>query len=91
MRDTVCFTLPVKKINGASPKTIALLFGKVYLFIYIPAFCIVFPLLKLLFNDIEIENGVQGMYSWDKMLFLFFIIAFIVFSVSIRRNAPFTL
>lgn len=71
----------IRKINGASPKTIALLFGKVYLFIYIPAFCVVFPLLKLLFNDIEVESGVQGMYSWDKMLFLFFIIAFMVFSI----------
>lgn len=71
----------IRKINGASPKTIALLFGKVYLLIYIPAFCIVFPLLKLLFNDIEVESGVQGMYSWDKMLFLFFIIAFMVFSI----------
>jgi hypothetical protein len=71
----------IRKINGASPMTIALLFGKVYLFIYIPAFCIVFPLLKLLFNDIEVESGVQGMYSWDKMLFLFFIIAFMVFSI----------
>lgn len=71
----------IRKINGASPKTIALLFGKVYLLIYIPAFCIVFPLLKLLFNDIEVESGVQGMYSWDKMLLLFFIIAFMVFSI----------
>lgn len=75
----------IRKINGASPKTIALLFGKVYLLIYIPAFCIVFPLLKLLFNDIEVESGVQGMYSWDKMLFLFFIIAFMVFSIIVYK------
>lgn len=71
----------IRKINGAKPQNIAFLFGKVYLIIYVPVFCIVLPLLKLLFSDIEIANGVHGLYSWDKVLLLFFTFGLLVFSV----------
>lgn len=75
----------IRKINGAKPKTIALLFGKVYLIIYVPAFCIVLPILKLLFSEIEVEFGVHGIYSWDKCLLLFLAFGLLVFSVIAHR------
>lgn len=45
----------IRKINGATPKTIGLLFGKTYLIIYLIAFCAVYPLLRLML--IEMLEG----------------------------------
>lgn len=72
----------IRKINGATPKVIGLLFGKVYLIIYISAFCIIYPLVRLALMELTAGAGYEGIYSWDKGVLLFFVIAILMFLVT---------
>lgn len=42
----------IRKINGATPRVIALLFGKIYLIIYLSVFVIIYPLVRLVLISI---------------------------------------
>ena len=44
----------IRKINGATPKVIALLFGKIYLIIYLSVFVIIYPLVRLVLIGIGV-------------------------------------
>lgn len=71
----------IRKINGATPRDIALLFGKVYLYIYLIAFACIYPLLRLMV--ISLMDGAVGcVYNWDWGIALFFIIALLLFTVT---------
>lgn len=72
----------IRKINGATPKTIALLFSKTYLIIYFSTFCLVYPLLRLTFMELTTEMALGDIYSWDKGVMLFLSIALLIFSVT---------
>lgn len=72
----------IRKVNGATPRIIALLFGNVYLIIYLAAFCIVYPLLRLMLIGMLGEAGLQSIYRWDWGILLFFVMALLIFSIT---------
>lgn len=72
----------IRKINGASPKTIALLFGKIYLITYLTAFCIIYPLLRLMLIKMLERSGLENIYRWDWGILLFLTMAFLIFLIT---------
>lgn len=72
----------IRKINGATPKVIALLFGKTYLIIYVLTFCCVYPILRLTLAELAADTTLGNIYSWDKGMLLFLAIALLIFLVT---------
>jgi len=73
----------IRKINGATPKTIALLFGKTYLIIYLVAFCSVYPLVRLiLVGLVGDKSGFTNIYRWDWGILLFFAMGLLIFCIT---------
>ena len=71
----------IRKINGATPKIIAWMFGRTYIITYLIVFLLVYPLSRAI---LIIELGGKSMvpYCWDWPLFIFFGIAFLIFVVT---------
>ena len=65
----------IRKINGATPKVIALLFGKIYLIIYLSVFVIIYPLVRLVLIGIAQKSSLKSIYSWNWGILLFFTMA----------------
>lgn len=75
----------IRKINGATPKIIALLFGKTYFIIYLSAFVVIYPLLRLMMITITKEASIECVYHWDWGILLFIGIAFLIFAVTAHK------
>ena len=75
----------IRKINGATPNVIALLFAKTYLIIYILTFCSVYPILRLTLMELTSETTFGDIYSWDKGALLFLAIALLIFLVTVYK------
>ena len=71
----------IRKINGATPKIIAWMFGRTYIITYLIVFLLVYPLSRAI---LIMEFGGQYMvpYRWDWPLLVFFGIAFLIFMVT---------
>ena len=72
----------IRKINGAPPRVIALLFGKIYLIIYLSVFVIIYPLVRLVLISITQKSNLQSIYSWSWGVLLFFTMALLIFLVT---------
>ena len=72
----------IRKINGATPKTIGLLFGKTYLIIYLIAFCAVYPLLRLMLIEMLEGAGLKNIYHWDCGILLFLTMGLLIFCIT---------
>ena len=72
----------IRKINGATPKVIALLFGKIYLIIYLSVFVIIYPLVRLVLIGIAQKSSLKSIYSWSWGILLFFTMALLIFLVT---------
>lgn len=72
----------IRKINGATPRVIALLFGKIYLIIYLSVFVIIYPLVRLVLISITQKSNLQSIYSWSWGILLFFTMALLIFLVT---------
>jgi hypothetical protein len=72
----------IRKINGATPRVIALLFGKIYLIIYLSVFVIIYPLVRLVLISITQKSNLQSIYSWSWGVLLFFTMALLIFLVT---------
>ena len=72
----------IRKINGATPRVIALLFGKIYLIIYLSVFVIIYPLVRLELISITQKSNLQSIYSWSWGILLFFTMALLIFLVT---------
>ena len=72
----------IRKINGATPRVIALLFGKIYLIIYLSVFVIIYPLVRLVLISIAQKSNLQSIYSWSWGVLLFFTMALLIFLVT---------
>ncbi|WP_148477549.1 ABC transporter permease [Parabacteroides johnsonii] len=72
----------IRKINGATPKVIALLFGKIYLIIYLSVFVIIYPLVRLVLIGIAQKSSLKSIYSWNWGILLFFTMALLIFLVT---------
>ena len=72
----------IRKINGATPRVIALLFGKIYLIIYLSVFVIIYPLVRLVLISITKKSNLQSIYSWSWGVLLFFTMALLIFLVT---------
>lgn len=63
----------IRKINGATPRIIALIFGKSYCIIYLLAFAVAFPLTYLLTTQILEDNSLLSTFNfwlWGMGLFI---------------------
>lgn len=71
----------IRKINGATPKVIAWMFGRIYIITYLLVFLLVYPLSRAM---LIIEMGVDfnTPYRWDWPLFIFFGMALLIFVVT---------
>ena len=56
----------IRKINGATPKVIAFMFGRVYIIQFILAYMITYPLLRLLIIDMTKSSPISSVsgFSW---------------------------
>lgn len=70
----------IRKINGATPKIIAWLFGRVYILTYLIVFVIVFPIGKQV--AIIAFQEFDAPYRWDWVIVIFFGIALLIFLVT---------
>ena len=70
----------IRKINGATPKVIAWLFGRIYVFTYLIVFTIVFPMGKQI--AIIAFNEFNAPYRWDWVIVIFFGMALLIFMVT---------
>lgn len=75
----------IRKINGATPKTIGLLFGKTYLIIYLIAFCTIYPLLRLILIEMLGKAGLKSIYHWDWGILLFFTMGLLIFCITVYK------
>lgn len=71
----------IRKINGATPKIIAWMFGRTYIITYLIVFLLVYPLSRAI---LIMELGGKSMipYRWDWPLLIFFSIALLIFMVT---------
>ena len=69
--------MAIRKINGATPTTIATVFGKAYLTIFLLAFAVAYPLLRLAMMAIIDNMKVVSEWWWGVVLF--FSVAFMIF------------
>ena len=72
----------IRKINGATPNTIAILFGKIYIQIFLLTFIIIYPLLRLIMIKVLGKSGLTSAYDWGWGIILFIIIALLLFLVT---------
>ena len=70
----------IRKINGATPKVIAWLFGRIYILTYLLVFVIVLPLGKQL--AIVAFQEYDAPYRWDWAVLLFLGMALLIFLVT---------
>ena len=70
----------IRKINGATPRIIAWLFGRIYVFTYLIVFTIVFPMGKQI--AIIAFNEFNAPYRWDWVIVIFFGMALLIFMVT---------
>lgn len=75
----------IRKINGATPKTIGLLFGKTYLIIYFIVFCTIYPLLRLMLIEMLGKAGLKNIYHWDWGILLFFTMGLLIFCITVYK------
>lgn len=75
----------IRKINGATPKTIGLLFGKTYLIIYLIAFCTIYPLLRLILIEMLGKADLKNIYHWDWGILLFFTMGLLIFCITVYK------
>lgn len=71
----------IRKINGATPKVIAWMFGRTYIIAYLIAFLLVYPLSRAMLI-IELGGNFNVPYRWDWPLFIFFGMALLIFLVT---------
>ena len=71
----------IRKINGATPKVIAWMFGRTYIIAYLIAFLLVYPLSRAMLI-IELGGDFNVPYRWDWPLFIFFGMALLIFLVT---------
>ena len=67
--------IAIRKINGATPWIIAGIFSKAYLVIFLLAFAVAYPLVRLMLLSIDADT-VKCIQGWD---WLFFSVAFMIF------------
>lgn len=62
--------IAIRKINGATPWTIAGIFGRTYLVIFLTAFCVAYPLVRLMLLSMSdaTMKCLQG-WNWGMLLF----------------------
>ena len=70
----------IRKINGATPKVIAWLFGRIYILTYLIVFAIVLPFGKQI--AIITFNEFYAPYRWDWVIIIFFSMALLIFLVT---------
>lgn len=61
----------IRKINGATPRVIAAIFGKTYFLLFVLAFAIAFPFTKIVFNQLIRGNTIANFNYWLWGSFLF--------------------
>ena len=71
----------IRKINGATPTDIVILFAKAYIILLIVAFVCVYPLVFLM-ADTVMESMADSVYSWQWPLLTFFAITAMLFVVT---------
>lgn len=71
----------IRKINGATPKIIAWMFGRIYIILYLITFMSVYPLLRLLIIHIT-EGESESAYRWDWPIGLFIGMGAFIFMVT---------
>ena len=72
--------MAIRKINGATPKVIAWLFGRSYLLTYLLVFAIVLPIGRL--AAISLYQDLDAPYRWDWVVGIFIGIALLIFAVT---------
>lgn len=72
----------IRKINGATPPVIAMIFGKPYLIIFLLTFLIVFPILRAAMIKLLGNSGVTYVYSWSWGSLLFISILFLLLLIT---------
>ena len=70
----------IRKINGATPKVIAWLFGRSYLLTYLLVFAIVLPIGRL--AAISLYQDLDAPYRWDWCIGIFFGMALLIFFIT---------
>lgn len=70
----------IRKINGATPKVIAWLFGRSYLLTYLLVFAIVLPIGRL--AAISLYQDLDAPYRWDWVVGIFIGMALLIFAVT---------
>ena len=70
----------IRKINGATPKVIAWMFGRIYILTYLIVFAFVFPVGRLV-ATIAFQ-GYDAPYRWDWVVGIFIGIALLIFAVT---------
>ena len=70
--------IAIRKINGATPWIIAGIFGKAYLVIFILAFTVAYPLVRLMLLSLN-DTPAKCIQSWDWGIMLFFSVALMIF------------
>lgn len=71
--------IAIRKINGASPKAIALIFGKSYIILGLLSFAFSYPLLRLILIKALGQEGLSCVYNWSWGIILFFSLAVLIF------------
>ena len=70
--------IAIRKINGATPWIVAGIFGKSYLAIFLLAFAIAYPLVRIMLLSID-DTPVQCIQGWGWGISIFFSVAFMIF------------
>ena len=71
--------MAIRKINGATPKDIAILFGKSYALIFVISYLFVYPLGRYLLTQVFLVDAGN---SWDWPLIVLVITAALIVSVT---------
>lgn len=70
--------IAIRKINGATPWVIAGIFGRAYLVIFLLAFAVAYPLVRLMLLSID-DGSMKCLQDWDWGIGLFFGVALMIF------------
>lgn len=71
----------IRKINGATPKDIAWMFGKIYILLFIVTFLLVYPLLFSFMKIIFQGYAIDCIYSWEWPVLIFVSIGSLIAAV----------
>lgn len=71
--------IAIRKINGATPWIIAGIFGRAYLVIFLLAFAVAYPLMRIMLLSISDDVPVQCIQRWDWGIVIFFSVALLIF------------